>query len=49
MHLRVHVVPRRKDDRRFSPRLIWKRRRYRDQDHMREVRDAIRAALAHEA
>lgn len=46
MHLHVHVVPRWKDDRLFSPKLIWKRRPYRDESHMREVQDAIRAALA---
>jgi len=45
MHLHVHVVPRWKDDRLFSPKLIWKRRPYRDQERMREVKDAIRAAL----
>jgi len=28
-HLHVHVVPRWKDDRLFSPKLIWKRRPYR--------------------
>lgn len=45
MHLHVHVVPRWKDDKLFSPKLIWKRRPYRDEERMRKVRDAIRAAL----
>lgn len=45
MHLHVHVVPRWKDDKLFSPKLIWRRRPYRDEAHMREVQDAIRAVV----
>lgn len=44
-HLHVHVVPRWHDDGLFSPRLIWKRRPYRDEDERKAVRDAIRTAL----
>jgi histidine triad (HIT) family protein len=44
-HLHTHVIPRRKGDGLFSPRVIWKRVRYRDQAHMAEVAAAIRAAL----
>jgi histidine triad (HIT) family protein len=49
MHLHVHVVPRWKDDKLFSPKLIWKRRPYRDEDRMREIADAIRSALENPA
>jgi len=45
-HLHIHVVPRRKDDRLFSRNLAWTRRPYRDEDEMRRVAAAIRAALA---
>jgi histidine triad (HIT) family protein len=45
-HLHIHVVPRRKDDRLFSRNLVWTRRPYRDEDEMRQVAAAIRAALA---
>ncbi len=44
-HLHVHVVPRWKDDKLFSPKLIWKRRPYADEDQMAEVGERIRAAL----
>lgn len=44
-HLHVHIVPRRHDDRLFSRNLAWARRPYRDDDHMRQVAAAIRAAL----
>jgi histidine triad (HIT) family protein len=44
-HLHVHVVPRWQGDGLFSPKLVWKRRPYRDETEMEEVRDAIRAAL----
>jgi histidine triad (HIT) family protein len=47
-HLHVHVVPRRHDDRLFSRNLAWTRRPYRDDDHMRQVAAAIRAALGDE-
>ena len=46
MHLHTHIVPRRKGDGLFSPRVIWKRARYRDEAHMAEVAAKIRAALA---
>ena len=45
-HLHIHVVPRRNDDRLFSRNLAWTRHPYRDEDEMREVAAAIRAALA---
>ena len=45
-HLHIHVVPRRNDDRLFSRNLAWTRRPYRDEDEMRRVATAIRAALA---
>jgi histidine triad (HIT) family protein len=43
-HLHVHVVPRRRKD--GLRGFFWPRHRYRDGDHARQVRDAIRAALA---
>ncbi len=45
MHLHTHIVPRRKGDGLFSPRVIWKRVRYRDEAEMAEVAAKIRAAL----
>ena len=47
-HLHVHVVPRRHGDRLFSRNLAWTRRPYRDDDDMRQVAAAIRAALGAE-
>ena len=44
-HLHTHVIPRRKGDGLFSPRVIWKRTRYRDAAEMAEVAARIRAAL----
>jgi len=44
-HLHVHIVPRRHDDRLFSRNLAWTRHPYHDDDHMRQVAAAIRAAL----
>lgn len=44
-HLHVHIVPRRQGDGLFSPRVIWKRVRYRDEAQRAEVAAAIRAAL----
>jgi histidine triad (HIT) family protein len=44
-HLHTHVIPRRKGDGLFSPRVIWRRIRYRDAEQMAEVAAAIRAAL----
>ena len=44
-HLHTHIVPRRTGDGLFSPRVIWKRVRYRDDAQMAEVAARIRAAL----
>ena len=44
-HLHTHIIPRRKGDGLFSPRVIWKRVRYRDAAQMAETAAAIRAAL----
>jgi histidine triad (HIT) family protein len=44
-HLHVHIVPRRFGDRLFSRNLAWTRHPYRDQEEMRRIADAIRAAL----
>lgn len=44
-HLHVHVVPRWKDDRLFSPKFIWRRRPYRDEAEKAEVSDRIRQAV----
>ena len=44
-HLHTHIVPRRKGDGLFSPRVIWKRVRYQGEAHMAETAAAIRAAL----
>lgn len=44
-HLHTHVIPRRKGDGLFSPRVIWKRVRYRDAAHRAETAASIRAAL----
>lgn len=46
-HVHIHVVPRWKDDRLFSPKLVWTRRPYRSEDEKREVLDKLRAALDH--
>ena len=43
-HLHTHIVPRRKGDGLFSPRVIWKRVRYRYEAQMAEAAAAIRAA-----
>ena len=43
-HLHTHIVPRRRGDGLFSPRVIWKRVRYRDEAQMAEAAAAIRAA-----
>ena len=45
-HLHVHVVPRRKGDGLFSPKLVWKRRPYRDEAEADDVQRRIMAALA---
>jgi histidine triad (HIT) family protein len=44
-HLHTHIIPRGKGDGLFSPRVIWKRVRYRGPEHMAEVAAQIRAAL----
>jgi histidine triad (HIT) family protein len=44
-HLHTHIVPRKKGDGLFSPRVIWKRVRYRDPAQMAEVAASIRAAM----
>ena len=44
-HLHTHIVPRRKGDGLFSPRVIWKRVRYQGEAQMAETAAAIRAAL----
>ena len=45
-HLHTHVIPRRQGDGFFSPRIIWKRVKYRDAAHRSETAERIRAALA---
>ncbi len=42
-HLHVHVVPRRRKD--GLKGFFWPRQSYRDESHMAEVRDLLRAAL----
>lgn len=44
-HLHTHIVPRNKGDGLFSPRVVWKRVRYRDVAQMEETAAAIRAAM----
>ena len=44
-HLHSHIVPRRKGDGLFSPRVIWKRVRYREGE-MAQTADIIRQAMA---
>jgi histidine triad (HIT) family protein len=43
-HLHVHVVPRTKGD--GLRGFFWPRERYRDDEHLRETADAIRAAVS---
>jgi histidine triad (HIT) family protein len=45
-HLHVHIVPRRKGDGLFSPRIIWRRVTYDGPAQMAEIVERIRAALA---
>src|SRR3954471_2409340 len=45
-HLHVHVVPRWKDDGLFSPKLVWKRVPYKDDESRRMVGKKIRQAVA---
>ncbi len=42
-HLHVHVVPRRRGD--GLRGFFWPRQRYRDEDHIREVQEAVREAV----
>ena len=42
-HLHVHVVPRRRGD--GLRGFFWPRQTYRDDDHIREVQEAIREAI----
>ena len=45
-HLHVHVVPRWQGDGLFSRNFVWTRQPYPSDDAAREVRDAIRSAVA---
>ena len=44
-HVHIHVVPRRTGDGLFSPRVIWKRRSYRDEAEAAGYAEKIRTAL----
>ena len=43
-HLHVHVVPRKKKD--GLKGFFWPRTKYRDQDHVEEVKDRIRSVIS---
>ena len=43
-HLHVHIVPRKRKD--GLRGFFWPRTKYRDDEHLREVQEAIRSALA---
>ena len=43
-HLHVHIVPRNRKD--GLKGFFWPRTKYRDEDHMLQVRDALRNAIA---
>ncbi|MEP6893223.1 MAG: HIT family protein [Gaiellaceae bacterium] len=45
-HVHIHVVPRRTGDGLFSPRVIWKRRAYRNDTEAAEYAEKIRTALS---
>ena len=45
-HLHVHVIPRRQGDGFFSPRIIWRRVRYRDRAQAAQTAARIREAAA---
>jgi histidine triad (HIT) family protein len=45
-HLHFHVVPRWKDDRLFSQKMVWRRVAYNDDAEREEVAERIRKALA---
>ena len=42
-HLHVHIVPRRRGD--GLRGFFWPRQRYADEDHIREVQEAVREAI----
>jgi histidine triad (HIT) family protein len=44
-HLHVHVVPRWKSDGLFSPKLVWKRSPYKDDESRRLVGEKVRQAV----
>lgn len=44
-HLHVHIVPRWKEDKLFSPKLVWHRKPYPDEQAAEATAAAIRAAL----
>jgi histidine triad (HIT) family protein len=44
-HLHVHIVPRREGDGFFSPRIVWRRVRYRDAGQAAEIAARIRGSL----
>jgi histidine triad (HIT) family protein len=44
-HLHVHVVPRWKGDGLFSPKLVWKRSPYKDDDARRTVGEKLRQVV----
>jgi histidine triad (HIT) family protein len=44
-HLHVHVVPRWKSDGLFSPKLVWKRSPYKDDESRRMVGEKVRQAV----
>ena len=45
-HLHIHLVPRWEKDGLFSPRMVWKRRPYRDEEERRSYQERVRAAAA---
>lgn len=47
-HLHVHVVPRWKKDGLFSPKLVWKRAPYKDDESRRMVAEKVRQAVEEE-
>jgi histidine triad (HIT) family protein len=47
-HLHVHVVPRWKNDGLFSPKLVWKRAPYKDEESRRLVAEKVRQAVEEE-
>lgn len=44
-HVHVHVVPRRQEDGLFSPKLVWRRRPYPNDEEADAVAERIRRAL----